>query len=126
MQDARQVTLLSQEFVMREHANVVGMSHDAASDDGMPIPEGRREAVAGTLDGAAERLHSRMTPGKVAAVTDQAAGALDATAAFVRDFDSRRMLDDVGAMARKHPGRTLAVAVILGFLLGRSMTRPST
>lgn len=113
---------------MREHENVVGTAQDAASD-GVGHHEGRRAAVADSLDGAAERLHGRadrMASGKMATATDRAAGALDATASFVRDFDSRRLLDDVGDMARKHPGRTIAAAIVVGFLLGRSMTRPST
>lgn len=102
---------------------------NVAAADGVSRNEARRESVAGTLDGVAERLHTRaerMTNGKIAAATDKAAGALDSTASFVREFDSRRMLDDVGAMARKHPGRTIAAAVIVGFLLGRSMSRPAT
>lgn len=67
-----------------------------------------------------------MTNGKLAAMTDKAAGALDSTASFVRDFDSRDILKDIGTMARKHPGRTLAAAVVVGFFLGRSLSRPST
>lgn len=113
---------------MREHASNVGTQHDAAADGAAPH-EGRRESVVNSLDDAAERLHSRadkMANGKLSAMTEKAAGALDSTASFVRDFDSRDMLGGIGAMARKHPGRTLAAAVIVGFLLGRSMSRPST
>lgn len=82
-------------------------------------------ATADALEGAANRLHEsgKGVGHKVAGAADRTAAALTTTADYVREFDARNMMEDVTEMAKRHPGKSLAVAAALGFMLARSMTR---
>ena len=100
------------------HMSMVG---DSQQDNG-----GRLDAIAGAVDGVASRLEDSadtMKTGRLATVTRGAANALDSTASYVRDFEPREALRDITAVMKKHPQVALASAVVLGILLGRTMTR---
>ena len=43
--------------------------------------------------------------------------------AYLRDFDARKMMDDLTGYARSHPAQALVGAVILGFVTGRLIRR---
>ena len=84
-----------------------------------------KDKTSGALDGAADRVEraGHSVSARVATAADKAASALGSTAEYVRDIDSRDIMEDVTNMAKRHPGATLAAAVVLGFLVGRSATR---
>jgi|LNFM01.2.fsa_nt_gb ElaB/YqjD/DUF883 family membrane-anchored ribosome-binding protein len=56
-----------------------------------------------------------------------AAEAIDenitATAAYVREHDGGRMMHDLKRVVRNNPGPSLLVAIAIGFLAGRTLTR---
>lgn len=84
-----------------------------------------KDKTSDALNGAAkgvERVGHTMSD-RVATAADKAASALGSTAEYVRDFESRDIMDDVTNMAKRHPAATLAAAVAIGFLVGRSATR---
>jgi ElaB/YqjD/DUF883 family membrane-anchored ribosome-binding protein len=70
-----------------------------------------REPIANTLDKSASSLHE---------TGDGAARAAHATAdQYVRQNAVQSMIGDVTDLAKQYPGQCLAVAVGVGFLLGR-------
>ncbi|GAB1343443.1 hypothetical protein [Gemmatimonas sp.] len=86
-----------------------------------------RDTIAGAIDHAADRLHDKadgMQNGRLAGFTDKTANALDATGRYVRDLSTRNVMDDMLAIAKDHPGKSLVAAMALGLLVGRAMTRP--
>jgi ElaB/YqjD/DUF883 family membrane-anchored ribosome-binding protein len=86
--------------------------------------EERRKAAAEGLASAAERLHHRADhlPG-VERASELAHGAADrmgSAAEFLRDHDTRAMVEGVQNYVRKNPGKSLAVAAVVGFLAARA------
>lgn len=77
------------------------------------------------IDGAAGQLEraGHSVGDRVVTYADKAAGALGSTAQYVREIDSRDVMEDITAMAKRHPGVTLAAAAVVGFLAGRAVTR---
>ena len=87
---------------------------------------GRLDAIAGAVDGVANRLEESadaMKNGRLARVTRGTANALDSTASYVREFEPKAALKDITEVMKKHPQIAIASAVVLGVLLGRTMTR---
>jgi len=84
-----------------------------------------RDTASHALDGAAHRIEraGHSLGERVATAADKASAALGSTAEYVRDIDSRDIMDDLSSMAKRHPAVTLAAAVAVGFLVGRSATR---
>lgn len=82
-------------------------------------------ATADALEGAANRLQEsgKGVGHRVAGAADKTAAALTTTAEYVREFDARNMMDDVTEMAKRHPGKSLAIAAAFGFMVARSLTR---
>lgn len=84
-----------------------------------------KDKTSDALNGAAkgvERVGHTMSD-RVATAADKAASALGSTAEYVREFESRDVMDNVTNMAKRHPAATLAAAVAIGFLVGRSASR---
>jgi ElaB/YqjD/DUF883 family membrane-anchored ribosome-binding protein len=85
-----------------------------------------RDSIVGAFDNAADRLHDKadgMKGGRLAGLTDKTANALDSTGRFVRDLSSRDVMADLTKIAKDHPGKSLIAAMVLGLLVGRSMSR---
>ena len=76
-----------------------------------------REPIANTLDKSASSLHD--TGESAARAADATADKLHSTAAYVRKNDVQAMVGDITDFAKQYPGQCLAVAVGIGFLLGR-------
>ncbi len=55
--------------------------------------------------------------------TNQLAGGLQASADWLRDADIDGLKSGIENQVKEHPGRTLAVAVGLGYLLGKAFRR---
>jgi len=87
--------------------------------------DGRRRAAADSLASAAKKLHHTADhlPGvqQLSNLTHGAANRLGGAAEYLREHDSRDMLDGVQDLVRKHPGKSLAVAAVVGFLTARAM-----
>lgn len=87
--------------------------------------DGRRRAAADGLASAAKKLHQTADhlPGvqQLSNLTHGAANRLGGAADYLREHDSRDMIDGVQDLVRKHPGKSLAVAAVVGFLTARAM-----
>jgi hypothetical protein len=60
---------------------------------------------------------------RVAEATNQLAGGLQASADWLRDADLDGLKSGVERQVKEHPGRSLAVAVGLGYLLGKAFRK---
>lgn len=85
----------------------------------------RRERVGDAIGRTANRLHQKADEyeGKVNRAINSAADALDSTGKYLHDFDGREAMSELTSIARKHPGKSLLAAVVLGFVVGRSFSR---
>jgi ElaB/YqjD/DUF883 family membrane-anchored ribosome-binding protein len=90
------------------------------------VDEGRAMA-ADRLDSAASAVQERMgeLPGgqRVKEMAVAAADGLSTAADYVRNRDAKRMMADVEAVVKENPGPALLVAALVGFALGRALTR---
>ena len=80
-----------------------------------------RVATADTLDATAKRVNAAGE--SVADAAHSAADSMHSTAKYVRKNDAREMVGDVETLIRRHPGKALLGAVILGFFAGRAFRR---
>jgi len=60
---------------------------------------------------------------RLAQTSNQLAGGLQASADWLRDFDVDGMKAGIEKQVKEHPGRTLAIAVGLGYLLGKALRK---
>ena len=100
--------------------------------------------LADALESGAEKLRARgagggqiagasATGGSAAMISDdrqlagatknQLAGGMQASADWLREADIDNLKSGVERQVKEHPGRALAVAVGLGFLLGKALRR---
>jgi len=103
-----------------------------------------KHSLADALESGAEKLRQQAagggqtagaaaTGGSVGMVSDQSnrmnevsnqvAGGLQASADWLRDADLDGMRSGLERQVKEHPGRTLAVAVGLGYLLGKAIRK---
>ena len=84
-----------------------------------------REAIAERLRGAAGTIRDHANAGSEALAdrAQSAAETLDASAKYIESFDARRMMQDLISVTKKYPAQSLAVAGLLGFLVGRILPR---
>ena len=96
------------------------------------------QSAAGRIErgrvGAAETLESAATAVRTkggeagAAITDlssKAATNLDTSARYVRNASLGQVWSDMRALARQHPGAIAVSAIVVGYCMGRMMTRRS-
>ncbi|MEO6525380.1 MAG: hypothetical protein ABIP93_02015, partial [Gemmatimonadaceae bacterium] len=81
---------------------------------------GQIAGAAATGDSAA-MVESEST--RLADVSNQMAGGLQASADWLRDADLDGLKSGLERQVKEHPGRTLAVAVGLGYLLGKAIRK---
>ncbi len=81
-----------------------------------------RVPAAQKLEQAAWALHQKADklPGgdKVTDLAHSTAAGMEATARYVRQHDTRGMIEDASGAVRKRPAQSLLVAAALGFLVG--------
>jgi ElaB/YqjD/DUF883 family membrane-anchored ribosome-binding protein len=83
--------------------------------------DGSRESTANALAWTATSLHSRTD--KMSQLAHSAADRIQVGANYLRERDVERIVEDVRGVVKKYPGRSLAVAAILGFLIARGLQR---
>jgi hypothetical protein len=86
-----------------------------------------RVGTAETLESAADAVRTKGGEAG-AAITDlssKAATNLDTSARYVRNTSFGQVWSDVGALARQHPGAIAVSAIVVGYCMGRMMTRRS-
>jgi ElaB/YqjD/DUF883 family membrane-anchored ribosome-binding protein len=83
-------------------------------------------AGGGQIAGAAATGNSTSMVGegsRMGEATNQLAGGLQASADWLRDADIDGLKSGIENQVKEHPGRTLAVAVGLGYLLGKAFRK---
>ncbi|MFN8571227.1 MAG: hypothetical protein U0132_04165 [Gemmatimonadaceae bacterium] len=80
-----------------------------------------RHRVAGVLEVTADRLSGRADAmnGRFSRLADNAAGAIDSAAKYLRTSDATDMATDLRKLARRHPGKAVIMAIALGYAMGR-------
>ena len=100
---------------------------------------GAKESLANALESGAERLRARGGDGMTAAgasggsvavsddrmtqVTSKVAGGMEGAADWLRDADLDGLKTSIEQQVKEHPGRTLLIAVGLGYLLGKALRK---
>jgi hypothetical protein len=99
-----------------------------------------KDSLADALESGAEKLRQRtgdsglasahatggstaIADDRIAQVTTKVAGGMDATAGWLRDADLDSLKASVETQVKEHPGRTLLIAVGLGYLLGKALKK---
>ena len=126
--------------------NVASTAGDKLADVGSSVRDragSLKTSLADALQSGAERLRTQGAGGgqiagayatggsadmisegsRVSEATNQLAGGLQASADWLRDADIDGLKSGVERQVKEHPGRTLAVAVGLGYLLGKAFRK---
>ena len=130
-----------------ESGNVADRARSALSDAGSTVRDragNLKNSLADALESGAERLrHQGADGGQVAGATaagdsagmvaeqsnrmsdvsNQVAGGLQGAADWLRDADLDGLKSGLERQVKEHPGRTLAVAVGIGYLLGKAIRK---
>jgi hypothetical protein len=100
---------------------------------------GAKDSLANALEAGAERLRARGGDGMSAAgatggsmtvaddrmtqVTTRVAGGMEGAADWLREADLDGVKSSIEQQVKDHPGRTLLIAVGLGYLLGKALRK---
>lgn len=124
--------------------DIAGNAQDKLADVGTTVRERAstmKDSLADALESGADKLRQRVHStqgggqlaaatstgtvttgdgGRVAVVGDRVAGGMQATADWIRDADIDSLKTGVERQVKDHPGRTLLIAVGLGYLIGKA------
>ena len=122
--------------------DIAGNAKDKLADVGSSVRQGAgtaKDKLADALSSGADKLRQRGGRGQlsgstgtadvtvsgdgVSQVADRVAGGMQATADWLRDADLDSMRAGVERQVKEHPGRTLLIAVGLGYLLGKAFRK---
>jgi hypothetical protein len=123
--------------------SALGGAKEKLSDVGSTVRDraaGAKDSLADMLESGAEKLRQRSGDGslvgatgtagtaaiaddRMAQVTTKVASGMDATADWLRDADLDSLKASVEGQVKEHPGRTLLIAVGLGYLLGKALRK---
>lgn len=120
----------------------VGTAGEKLGDVGSSLREragGAKDSLANVLEAGAEKLRARTGDGATAAgamggsvavsdermtqVTTKVAGGMEAASEWLRDADLNSLKASVEQQVKEHPGRTLLIAVGVGYLLGKALRK---
>ena len=123
---------------------IAGTAKEKAAEVGSSVRQRAgtlKDSLADVLDSGADRLRQRggqggelavatdigstpaQTDARVTQVTTRVAGGMEATADWLRETDLEGMKVGIERQVKEHPGRTLLVAVGLGYLLGKAFRK---
>jgi hypothetical protein len=129
--------------------NIAGSAQDKLADVGSTVRERAghmKDSLADALDAGADKLRQRAaanavtttdtlagatssgstaisSDGRMSQVNNRVAGGMSATADWLRDADLEGMKSGIERQVKEHPGRTLLVAVGVGYLLGKALRK---
>jgi ElaB/YqjD/DUF883 family membrane-anchored ribosome-binding protein len=129
--------------------DIAGSAQEKLADVGSSVRERAghmKDSLADALDSGADKLRQRATAGamtssdtlagattsgataissdgKMAQLNNRVAGGMSATADWLRDADLDGLRLGVERQVKEHPGRTLLVAVGVGYLLGKALRK---
>ncbi len=125
--------------------DLAGSAQDKLADVGSSVREragNLKESLAGALESGADRVRQRAgapsgslaastsggsmavsNDGRMAQVGDKVATGMDATAQWLRDADLDGVKTSIEQQVREHPGRTLLLAVGVGYLIGKAVRK---
>ena len=125
--------------------NVAGSAKEKLANVGSTVREQAgtaKDKLADALESGADKLRQRTAGGsqqfagetgstsvavtgdnRMNQVTDKVAGGMQATADWLRDADLDSMRSGVERQVKEHPGRTLLIAVGVGYLLGKAFRK---
>ena len=81
---------------------------------------GRQFAAASSTDGGADMVAE---DNRLAQTSNQVAGGMQGAADWLRDADVDGLKAGIERQVKEHPGRSLAVAIGVGYLLGKAFRR---
>jgi ElaB/YqjD/DUF883 family membrane-anchored ribosome-binding protein len=116
---------------------------DKLADAGSSVRERAgnfKHTIADALQSGAERLRRQRSGGelataaagtadtiaddsRIAQTSDQLAGGLQGAADWIRDADLDGLKAGIEKQVKEHPGRSLAIAIGVGYLLGKAIRR---
>lgn len=121
--------------------DIAGNAKDKLADVGSSVRQGAgsaKDKLADALESGADKLRQRggqmsgsagssdvaiSGDGTMNQVTDRLAGGMQATADWLRDADLDGLKTGVERQVKEHPGRTLLLAVGVGYLLGKAFRK---
>lgn len=126
--------------------SVAGTASERLADVGSQVRDKAgtlKNSLANALESGAEKLRAQGAGGgqiagatatggssgmiaddnRIATATNQLAGGLQASADWLRDADLDGLKSGIERQVKEHPGRTLAVAVGVGYLLGKAFRK---
>ncbi len=118
----------------------IGTAGEKLSGVGSTLREragGAKDSLANALESGAEKLRARgdsmaagaaggsvaVTEDRMTEVSSKVAGGMEGAADWLRDADLDGMKASIEQQVKDHPGRTLLIAVGLGYLLGKSLRK---
>jgi hypothetical protein len=130
---------------MKDRAReLAGSAQERLADVGSTVRDragNLKESLADALETGADKLRARTggdgqlagstgsgslaleTDGRAAQVTDRVATGMQASADWLRDADLDGMKTSIEKQVKEHPGRTLLIAVGLGYLIGKALRK---
>jgi hypothetical protein len=119
---------------------IAGSAQEKLADVGSTVRDRAghlKDSLADALETGADKLRSRsgqlagatstgsvgMNDGRATQVSNRVAGGMQATADWLRDADMDGLRTSIEAQVKEHPGRTLLIAVGLGYLLGKAVRK---
>lgn len=123
---------------LRDRArNAIGSAGDKIGDMGSTIRDragSAKNRIADALESGAGKLRSNGTEpvgvnadgtataadGRMTQVSDKLAGGMQATAEWLREAELADLKTGMERQVKEHPGRTLLIAMGLGYLIGRA------
>jgi ElaB/YqjD/DUF883 family membrane-anchored ribosome-binding protein len=124
--------------------DVAGTAQEKLADVGSSVRDragNLKDSLANALDNGADRLRNRgASDGQLASPTDagsvavetsnrsspvttRVAGGMEATAGWLRETDLDSLKTGIERQVKEHPGRSLLVAVGLGYLIGKAVRK---
>lgn len=125
--------------------DIAGTAREKLADVGSNAREragNLKDSLADALESSADKLRQRAsgqggqlagtagtssvaleTDGRAADVANRVAGGMQASADWLRDADIDGLKMGIEKQVKEHPGRTLLIAVGLGYLLGKALRK---